>query len=89
MDIQQKLLEQQQKQAEEALRNIMAEILDKPGRERLANLKLVKPQLALQLELYLAQLYQAGQIKGKLTDAQIVSILTKLSEKRETKIIRR
>ncbi len=89
MDIQQKMLEQQKKQAEEMLKSIMAEILDKPARERLANLRLVKPDLAFQLEMYLAQLHQAGQIRKKITDEQIVAILKKMSEKREIKIRRR
>ncbi len=81
----------QQKQLEEALNTIMQQVLDSRARERLSNLKMVKPELALQLEAYLAQLYQAGQLKGRITDEQVVSILQKLSaaESKEFRIKRR
>ncbi len=81
--------QQQLQQAEETLKVLMVQILDAKARERLSNLKLVKSDLALQLQMYLAQLYQAGQIKQKITDDQLVVILKKLTEKRETKIRRK
>lgn len=81
--------QQQLQQAEETLKLLMSQILDNKARERLSNLKLVRPELAMQLQLYLAQLYQAGQIKQKITDDQIVMILKKLTEKRDTKITRK
>jgi programmed cell death protein 5 len=77
------------KQAEDMLKAVMAQILDAKARERLSNLKMVKPDVAMQLMMYLAQLYQAGQIKEKITDEQMVQILRKLTEKRETKIRRK
>ncbi len=81
-------MDAQEQQMEQALRQLILEIMEKPARERMANLKLVKPQLALQLEMYLGQLHQAGQLRSKITDAQLVSILKKLSEKREIRIKR-
>ncbi|MBI2579086.1 MAG: hypothetical protein HYW26_05220 [Candidatus Aenigmarchaeota archaeon] len=79
----------QQQQMEEVLRVIKMQVLEPKARERLANLKLVKPELATQLELYLAQLYQSGQIRGKINDEQMVSILKKISEKKEYRIKRK
>jgi len=79
----------EQAQMQEALASIMSRILDKKGRERLSNLKLVKPELATQLEIYLAQLYQSGQMKGLITDEQLVMILKKISEKRDIRIRRK
>lgn len=81
----------QQQQMEETLKVIMHQILEPEARERLANLKMVKPEIALQLQAYLAQLYQAGQIKSKITDEQVVAILHKLSaaERKEFKIKRK
>jgi programmed cell death protein 5 len=79
----------QMQQAEETLRVLMTQILETKARERLSNLKLVKPEMAMQLQLYLAQLYQAGQIKQKINDEQLVMILRKLTEKRDTKITRK
>ena len=54
---------------------------DKKAREKLANLKIVKPELAMQLEMYLVQLYNAGQLKH-LTEDQLISILSRLGKKR-------
>lgn len=78
--------QQQMAEAEQMLKHLMAQILDPKARERLANLKVVKPELAMQLELYLAQLAQSGQLQSRLNDEQIVLILRKLSEKREISI---
>ena len=81
----------QQQQLEETLKTLMQQILEPAARERLSNLKMVKPDMALQLQAYLAQLYQSGQIKGKITEEQVVSILHKLSaaERKEFKITRK
>ena len=79
----------QMKQAEDALRTVMSQILEPKARDRLNNLKVVKPDVAMQLQMYLAQLYQAGQIPTKITDEQMVTILRKLTEKRETTIRRK
>ena len=76
-------------QMQQALAPILSRILDKKGKERLSNLKLVKPELAMQLEIYLAQLYQAGQITGIISDEQLVLILRKISEKRDIRIKRK
>lgn len=68
---------------------IMEKILTKRARERLGRLRLVKPDIAAQLELYLMQLYQTGKLNTQLTDEQLKSILEMLSSKKEFKIIRR
>ncbi len=79
----------QQKQMELALKTAMYKILDAKARERLNNLKFIKPEIATQLEMYLYQAFQAGQIKGVITEEQIVMILKKISEKRDIKITRK
>ena len=67
---------------------ILRVILTSEARSRLANLKIVRPQLAESVELQLIQLAQAGHIKSPLTDEQLKSILRRLtSKKHETKII--
>ena len=93
-EIKRRMLEQmqtqaQQKQMEETLKAVSWQILEPEARERLNNLRTVKPELAMQLEAYLAQLYQGGQIKQKISDEQLVTILKKLSEKREIRIKRK
>ena len=74
----------------EQLKNmLLREILTKQAKERLARVKLVKPDLALQLELYLVQLYQTGKIKGKVTDDQLRTILEALASEKKFKIIKK
>lgn len=92
--IQQQALQQMQEQQMlqeqlQILKMITSRILEPKARERLSNLKLVKPQLALQLEVYLVQLYQSGQLRGKITEEQLISILRKVSEKKEFRIKRK
>jgi programmed cell death protein 5 len=79
----------QQQQMEATLKIITSQILDGKARERLSNLKVARPELAMQLEMYLAQLYQGGQLRTKITDDQLVMILRKLTERRDTKISRK
>ncbi|ASJ04988.1 DNA-binding protein [Thermococcus barossii] len=87
MELQKKYLEQQKAQ-EEALRQemeleaqldaIMRRILTPDARERLGRVKLVKPELARQVELVLVQLYQAGQIREPIDDAKLKKILAQI-----------
>ena len=83
--------ERQQQEAERAMRlQILRQILDPVARERLANVRLVKPELAENVENQLLQLYSMGRIKKVINDAELKQILSKLTEtKRETKIERR
>jgi len=87
-DYQQLLQQQQIAEQLNIIRESLNKILDKKARERLANIRLIKPQLAMQLEVYLFQLYQAGQIKN-ITEEQLVKILSELGKKDEVKIKRK
>ena len=69
------------KEYEELKKKIIRNILTKEAIERLGRIRLVKPQLALQLELYLIQLYQAGKIKSPISDSQLKQILEKFSSR--------
>lgn len=69
------------------IREELNKVLDKNARERLANVRVVKPELATELEIYLYQLYKAGHI-SHITEDQIITILSELSKKKETKIKR-
>lgn len=82
-------VQMQQQQIESTLKIIMSQILEPKARERLYTLKYAKPEMATQLEMYLVQLYQTGQLRAKITDEQLVMILRKLSERKETKIKRK
>jgi len=92
--LQQKMTdEQRQAQAEQQLemqkQELLRQILSPEARQRLANLKMVKPEFTEQLELQLVQLAQAGKLQIPLTDGQLKQILIQLqSRKREPKIRR-
>jgi programmed cell death protein 5 len=85
--------EQKQAQAEQQLeaqkQALLRQILSTEARQRLTNLKMVKPQFTEQLELQLIQLAQTGKLPIPVSDAQLKQILIQLqSRKRETKIRR-
>ena len=85
--------DQKQAQAERQLeaqkQALLRQILSPEARQRLSNLKMVKPEFTDQLELQLIQLAQAGKLPIPLSDAQLKQILIQLqSRKRETKIRR-
>ena len=74
---------------EEMKKIILRNILTKEARESLNRIRLVKPDLALQLELHLVQLYQAGKLRGQMTDEQLKSILEMLGSGKKFKIIKK
>ena len=89
----QKQAEEQQKaqEAEKARKaQILRQILAPDARERLSNVRLVRPDIAENVENQLIQLASMGRINRLLTDSDIKDILARLTEtKRETKIERR
>ena len=76
------------KKLEEMKKTVMKKILSKGAIERLGRIRLVKPELASQLELYLVQLYQGGKLKREISDEELKMILDSLTSKKEFKIIR-
>ncbi|RLJ01524.1 MAG: hypothetical protein DRP10_03860 [Candidatus Aenigmatarchaeota archaeon] len=84
-----RIQQEQLKQIEELKRKILAECLTKEARERLSNVRIANPQLAEQIELYLIQIYQQGQINEPISDSQLKELLLTLTKKKETKIIRK
>lgn len=86
LDEQRKLQEAEKARKQQILRQILAP----DARERLANVRLVRPDLAENVENQLIQLASMGRINRLLTDSDIRDILAKLTEKkRETRIERR
>lgn len=67
---------------------ILSRILTKEAYERFARVRAVKPELAAQLEAYMVQLFQAGQIKTEINDEQLKQILDKVTQKKEFRIRR-
>jgi programmed cell death protein 5 len=73
---------------EQLKKEILRKLMSREAMERLSRLRLVKPELATQLELYLVQLYQTGKIGKSITDEQLKLILESLTSRRGFKIIR-
>jgi len=79
--------EEQLRQVEMQRQMILKTILSDEARERLARIKLAKPDYATTLENQLIQLTQTRRISGKITDDQLKQLLKQLTEsKRESKI---
>ncbi|MBN2095014.1 MAG: hypothetical protein JW727_03120 [Candidatus Aenigmarchaeota archaeon] len=87
--LEQMKLQQQKEQLEELKRRLLMECLTKEARERLANVRIGNPVLAEQVEMYLLQAYQQGQITSPIPDEKLKELLKALTVKRETKITRR
>jgi len=94
LGLQQKLTqEQQQAQAEEQVelqkQALMRRILSPEARQRLANLKMVRPEFASQIELQLIQIAQQGRIALPIDDDQLKQMLMRLQGERRDIRIRR
>ncbi len=75
-------LEKERKAQEEAIkRELLRRILTPEARERLANLRLVKPELVEALENQLIALAQSGKLKIPVTDEELKEILYQISER--------
>jgi programmed cell death protein 5 len=94
LSMQQRISDEQRQAQEEAQveaqkQALLSKILAPEARQRLNNLKMVKPEFAEQIELQLIQMAQTGKLPIPLTDDQLKQILIQLqSRKRETTIRR-
>lgn len=83
----QQQLEEQRRQIEIQRQAILKGILTNEARERLANIKLAKPEYAMTLENQLIQLAQTRRVTDKITDDQLRQLLQQLTKtQRESKI---
>ena len=83
----QQIMASQQQDFEKQKYNLMRKILSQEGRQRLENIRIVKPEFAQQIELQLIQLAQAGKIRGQLSDTAFKKILEQITgKKKEFKI---
>ena len=88
-ELQRKMEEEEERLRREAERQAaMRVILTPEARQRLANLRLIKPELVAQLEEQLIQLANSGRIKLPITDEELKAILSRLTSKRSIRIRR-
>jgi programmed cell death protein 5 len=80
----------QRQEFEEQKKMILRAILDTYARERLARIKIARPEIAESIENQLIILAQNGKIKNKITDEQLRLLLARIiPQKRDIKIKRR
>ncbi|KAG8747599.1 hypothetical protein FRC10_000141 [Ceratobasidium sp. 414] len=56
-------------------RDLLATVLDSAARERLARISLVRPALSGQIEQILLRMAQTGQLRGRVTEQQLIGLL--------------
>ncbi len=75
---------------EAAKKTMLMKILTKDAYERLGRVRISNSLVAAQLELYLIQVYQSGQLTETITEEKLKQILSILvGEKKKTKIKRK
>ncbi len=85
LELQRRLEEERRRQEQARIleakkQEILRRILTPEARQRLANVKLVRPELAEALENQLIMLAQSGRIKIPITDEELKAILAEIAE---------
>ncbi len=82
-------IRRQRAEAEAIKQKALAMLLDSEARQRLTNIKMVKPDLASAVENYLINAATTGRLNRALTDNELKQILLSIQQpKREFKINR-
>jgi programmed cell death protein 5 len=83
--------EAKRREAEAAMRQrVLQVVLDPEARQRLMNIRLVKPELASAVENYLINAASSGKINRPLTDEELKQLLIRIQQpKKDFKIERR
>ena len=68
---------------------LLRQILEPKAKERLARIKIARPQIVELIENQLIALVQTGQISGQVSDGDLKIILSKLMPKKRDITIRR
>lgn len=84
----QKLYEKkmQQMQLEMQKKELLRRMLSDEAYERMGNVRIASPELYEKVVSSLAYIAQSGKAMARITDGQLVSLLAKMTEKRETSI---
>ncbi|CAD8062841.1 unnamed protein product [Paramecium primaurelia] len=78
----------QKEQMEEIKKSILTQILTPEAKQRLANIKLVKPEKAELIEVQLCQWAKQGKITNQLSEDELIKLLEAAEgqKKQETKV---
>ncbi|RDX52715.1 hypothetical protein OH76DRAFT_1344716 [Lentinus brumalis] len=63
---------------EQMRRDLLATVLDTAARERLARIALVSPDRARQIEAILLRMAQSGQLRGRVSEEQLIALLDQI-----------
>ncbi|KAI0692994.1 hypothetical protein C8T65DRAFT_586147 [Cerioporus squamosus] len=63
---------------EQMRRDLLATVLDPAARERLARIALVSPDRARQIEAILLRMAQSGQLRGRVSEEQLIELLDQI-----------
>ncbi|MEM4348498.1 MAG: DNA-binding protein [Candidatus Anstonellaceae archaeon] len=76
----------QQIQADLRKKELLRRMLSNEAYERMMNVRLSNPELYEKVVASIAYIAQSGGSMGKISEEQILALLSKLSQRRETKI---
>ncbi|KAF9068735.1 PDCD5-related protein [Rhodocollybia butyracea] len=65
-------------QEEQMRREMIATVLDNGARERLSRISLVSPERSRQIEMILVRMAQGGQLKGRVSENQLIELLDQM-----------
>jgi len=90
IEYQKAMEEEEEEQIEEERKKILSYILTSEARQRLARIRMARPEFAQTIENQLILLVQSGRLQHKITDEELKDLLSRIaSRKREIKIRRR
>lgn len=82
--------ESRKREAEAMRQRVLLSLLDTEARQRLMNIRLVKPDLAAAVENYLISAASSGRLNRPLSDEELKQILLSIQQpKRDFRIDRR
>ncbi len=77
---------ERKREAEAAKQTILRRIMTPEARQRLTNIRMVRPEYAEQLEMQLIQVAQSGRVKLPISDEVLKSLLAQLQAQQHREI---
>ena len=77
-----------QRQLESAKKTAVLRYLTKEARERLANVRVAKPELAETVEMALVEALQSGMLNGQIDDEKLKLVLEQVSSQKRFNFIK-
>ena len=83
------LEEEQEEQMEAQKKAILRKIMTSEARERLARVKMARPEVGESIESQIIMLAQSGRVQGKIDDSTLKKLLKKITNNRKEINIKR